>query len=88
MQIGDKPILQIFYLRFLVLSFEETLRFEYIKSLDEKLDKLNSLISKQLYKEISQIGHHMAGSGESFGFPKISELGAAIEKACETEGLD
>ena len=71
-----------------MLFSEENLQLKYLKSLEVKLDQLNTMICKQSYDEISRIGHNMAGSGGSFGFPKISELGAAIENAGEVKDLD
>ena len=60
---------------------EDELTAEYIQSLAEKIERIKSLILSGSFEEISSIGHRLAGSGGSFGFPEISQLGAAIEKA-------
>jgi hypothetical protein len=41
-----------------------------------------ALMSKDL-KTIQRIGHNCKGTGGGYGFPKISEIGAAIEEAAK-----
>jgi len=35
------------------------------------------------YETIRAVGHQMSGTGGSYGFPKITEIGAAIERAAK-----
>ena len=60
---------------------EEELIAEYVSSLNAKCEEISSLLSTQSFDEITTIGHRLAGSGGSFGFPGISKTGAAIEAA-------
>ena len=39
------------------------------------------------FTDLGFIGHSMKGSGASYGFPEISELGAEMEKAAKNRKL-
>jgi len=40
------------------------------------------------YATIQRIGHNLHGTGGSFGFPLITELGAAMEQAAKDKEMD
>ncbi|MFK7896349.1 MAG: response regulator [Myxococcota bacterium] len=47
----------------------------------EDLELLEAALKKSRFEEIRRIAHKMKGSGSSFGFPMISDLGLALEEA-------
>ena len=38
-------------------------------------------VERSDYETIHALGHKMSGTGGSYGFPRITEIGAAIERA-------
>lgn len=62
----------------------EQLREGYLKSLADKLLALKKAAETHDFDAISRIGHQLKGSGRSYGFHEISELGGRIEQI----GLD
>lgn len=40
------------------------------------------------YEVIGELGHKMSGTGESYGFPQITEIGAAIQQAAKDRNPD
>ena len=60
------------------------LRRGYLSSLNEKLSVLKDAAATQDYAAVVRLGHQLKGSGRSYGFPEISELGRRIEQV----GLD
>lgn len=59
----------------------EQLRCSYLRSLAEKLQALEAAVAARNFKEIVLYGHQLKGSGRSYGFPEISDVGARIEEA-------
>lgn len=54
----------------------------YLERLTASLEQLDGFLAAGQLQEVKRIGHNFKGSGGGYGFDKISELGAAIEKAC------
>ena len=44
-----------------------------------------SLVTSGAYARIQRLGHNMKGCGESYGFPRITDIGRALEKAAREE---
>ena len=40
------------------------------------------------YATVQRIGHNLHGTGGSFGFPRITELGARMEQSAKDRGID
>jgi len=55
----------------------------YVKSLNNKAQRLTEALSSRDFEAIKQLGHQMKGSGATYGFPEISEFGAQLEAAGE-----
>ena len=53
----------------------------YLKSLEDKAAAMNEFAHDRNFKEATRIGHQMKGSGASYGFPAVSDLGRRIEEA-------
>lgn len=47
----------------------------------EDLEQLDRALAAEQFEEIRRVAHKMKGSGLSFGFPRISVLGAELEQA-------
>jgi histidine phosphotransfer protein HptB len=62
-------------------NIAEQLKDSYLRSLAEKRQALESAVAARNFKEIVLYGHQLKGSGSSYGFPEISEVGARIEEA-------
>jgi HPt (histidine-containing phosphotransfer) domain-containing protein len=63
----------------------KSLRESYQRTLPDKLNQLKELREKHLSDELRQIAHKLKGSGQSFGFPEISEICKRLESAAELE---
>jgi HPt (histidine-containing phosphotransfer) domain-containing protein len=59
------------------------LRRSYVLSLSEKLTELSEAIADRRLATVSRLGHQLKGSGKSYGYPEISELGARMEEAAD-----
>ena len=61
---------------------------EYLKQRSEDLDKLSTAIGAADYGTISRLAHQLKGSGASYGFHELSEIGKALERAAKTLNLE
>jgi len=52
----------------------------YLENVHLYLVTLRRALDEENFDEIENIGHKMKGSGKSFGFERISELGKEIEE--------
>jgi HPt (histidine-containing phosphotransfer) domain-containing protein len=53
----------------------------YLNNVEKDLHALNVAQAAEDYATIQRIGHNLNGTGGSFGFPRITELGAILERA-------
>ncbi len=51
------------------------------------LDAINEAIEKGDMETIEDTGHRMKGSGESFGFDMVSEIGKSFEDAAKNKDM-
>ncbi|MBU0509643.1 Hpt domain-containing protein [bacterium] len=56
------------------------LRNVYLQSLPEKLEALTRAVEQTDYGMFVRLGHQLKGSGRSYGFAEVSEIGARIEQ--------
>jgi len=54
---------------------------EYLESRRVDVRTILDALARVDYETIRQLGHKMSGSGGGFGFPKITEIGKALESA-------
>ena len=59
-------------------EFEE-LRSLYVDYLRGEIDTFRSLLTRRDLEDIRSLGHRLKGSGGSYGFHHISELGETIQ---------
>ncbi len=60
----------------------------YLNNVEKDLHALNAAQAAEDYAAIQRIGHNLNGTGGSFGFPRITELGAVMERAGEDRTMD
>jgi HPt (histidine-containing phosphotransfer) domain-containing protein len=54
---------------------------EFLENRKKDCLLINSLLERNSFSEIRSLGHRMKGSGGSYGFDDISEIGEVIEEA-------
>jgi len=55
----------------------------YLKKRGNDVEKMNSALGKNDFSTIESIAHMIKGSGESYGFKKISQISEQIEKSAQ-----
>jgi HPt (histidine-containing phosphotransfer) domain-containing protein len=55
----------------------------YLARRKSEMESLRALLAALEFDKIRIAGHNMKGSGGGYGFPKLTELGAAIESAAK-----
>lgn len=63
-------------------------RPQYLRSRRGDLGVLLAARDAEDLETIRRLGHDMKGSGTSFGFPDVSEIGASIENAAKINSLE
>lgn len=66
-----------------ILQEMEQLKGYYVGNLEECFTNFQKAIKNKDFTEIGFIGHSMKGSGASYGFQEISELGSEMEEAAK-----
>lgn len=51
---------------------------EYLEYLNTSLPAVRSSLSEELYQDVYKFGHNIKGTGTSYGFQNLSDLGADI----------
>ncbi len=65
----------------------EKLKVVYVENLKERTAVLVESLKVHNFNEISMIGHSMKGSGSSYGFKEITQLGLELEVASKNQNL-
>ncbi|MGV8985336.1 MAG: PAS domain S-box protein [Cypionkella sp.] len=58
---------------------------QYLANCRENTAKMLAELDQSNIETVATLGHNLRGSGSSFGFPSISEIGTAIQLAAEAE---
>ena len=53
----------------------------YLANKKEDIERMDSFLSAWDFRNIAFLAHRMKGTGGSYGFNRISEIGAAIKKS-------
>lgn len=64
-------------------SIIEGLRASYVQSLEHKCAEFGDAVRARNFRNIARLGHQLKGSGKSYGFSQVSELGARMETAAD-----
>ncbi len=51
----------------------------------EDMDSLRTLAEERNFEELRRLGHNLKGSGRSYGFGRLSDFGATLEKAARSQ---
>ncbi len=65
----------------------EKLKNFFIENLKERYAQISAALQVHNFQEIALVGHTLKGSGTSYGFPEISDLGSQIEIAAKHHRL-
>jgi CheY-like chemotaxis protein/HPt (histidine-containing phosphotransfer) domain-containing protein len=57
---------------------------DFMDNMKKEVDNIGALLVKDDMKEIQRIGHSMKGTGGSYGFDEITEIGREIEESAKT----
>lgn len=57
----------------------------YLENRRKDIELIKKALEAEDWQEIKTIGHRMKGSGASYGFVDISQLGKAIEEAAHNQ---
>ena len=60
----------------------------YLKNMRKEVGALQAAVGVEDFATIQRIGHNLHGTGGSFGFPRITELGAAMEQAAKDRAIE
>ena len=60
----------------------------YLKNVEKELAALRVSAADEDFGTIQRIGHNLHGTGESFGFPRITDLGSALEQAAKERAIE
>ncbi len=66
-------------------SDQDDLLMKYTGSLLDKLKSIYEAVKNEDYETASLLGHRLSGSGASYGFPKLSEIGSSIEYSADNK---
>jgi signal transduction histidine kinase/CheY-like chemotaxis protein len=64
-------------------SFEE----RYLRNVAKSLGEVRIAVAAADYGTIQRVGHNLHGTGGSFGFPRITEYGSAMEQAAMVQDM-
>jgi HPt (histidine-containing phosphotransfer) domain-containing protein len=59
----------------------QTLVFEYLQHCRGDLAQLRAALAAGEYETARRLGHQMKGTGKPYGFPRLTQIGRAIEWA-------
>lgn len=57
----------------------------FLGNRQKDVQTLRDALAKQDFKTVQTLGHRMKGDGGGFGFNRITEIGAAMERAAKLE---
>ena len=60
----------------------------YLGQVKEYTEAIEKAMGNTDFEIIEDTGHRMKGSGETFGFDAISEIGKSLEQAAKEKNLD
>jgi PAS domain S-box-containing protein len=69
----------------------ESLSPRYLSARRKELQEMVAFLAASDFEQISSRGHNMKGTGRSYGFPDITDIGAALERSAsheDKEGID
>ena len=68
--------------------FARRLMVRYLDNRREDVEQLRDALGRKDFDRIRDKGHNLFGSGSAYGLDRISELGAALEKAARRHDIE
>jgi len=65
----------------------EDLAQQYFAARQQEVATLNDALAKSDFKQLTSLAHNLKGTGCSFGFPGITDLGGAMEQAAKAHNV-
>ncbi|MEO0293076.1 MAG: Hpt domain-containing protein [candidate division WOR-3 bacterium] len=59
----------------------------FIENRERDIKTIESSLEKEDFKTIERIGHSIKGSGATYGFEKLSEVGGVIEESARNKDI-
>ena len=59
----------------------------YLEKLNEFSAAIDNAIEQGDLKELANMGHRMGGTGSSYGFDAVSEIGLGLERAAKEKNM-
>lgn len=75
----------------MIISLDESIKEivpPFLENRRTDIQKLSMALESKDWELILSIAHNMKGSGVTFGFVKITELGLAIKQAAELQNIE
>ena len=66
----------------------EKLKRPYLESVHQRRQRMQQAVEKGDFETVQRLAHNLKGSGSSYGFDDVSELGAELEKAATERKAD
>ena len=66
----------------------EAIAPRYLSARRKELPEMVALLAASDFEQISSRGHNMKGTGRSYGFPDLSDIGAALERSARQQDKD
>jgi len=60
----------------------------YLANRRKDVSNILAALERSAYQAVRDLGHKMSGTGGGYGFPRITEIGAALERAAKEENRD
>lgn len=62
-------------------EIDERLRRRYMDRLEQKVKKLRKLLVERNWEDLRSECGHLASSGETFGFPGLTQLAVSVQRS-------
>jgi HPt (histidine-containing phosphotransfer) domain-containing protein len=60
----------------------------FLENRQKDLQKLEAVLQENDFETLRSIGHNLKGVGGGYGFPEITEIGAAIEECAKANNME
>lgn len=60
------------------------LQKNYLASMPEKIERIETLFKAKSLDELESEYHKLKGTGRTYGIPEVTQLGAAMERLCDS----
>ena len=62
------------------------LKLEYLSAMPERLEKISTSLENKDWTSLIEEFHKLKGTGKTYGFPEVSQLGELVEDLLNTKG--